>query len=201
MIYFFRWSGRQTDASAVVWRHMQLKWSIVLWWVGLGPHMRSTRVVSLQRVWHPVRFRHARPRAQCCRVRPKPGSSSVDVTYFLRLIFGTQLWLVCVVVLWIWVLCVLLSPPLPLCFFCDHHCKGERLQVMEIPRKREKDQGRKPWYSSWSLDHLKGVECNPRPLGRHNVEVGKCYLVEPQDKITCLVCCLLWLLCSHENVS
>jgi hypothetical protein len=25
------------------------------------------------------------------------------------------------------------------------------------------------------LDHLKGVECNPRPLGRHNVEVGKCY--------------------------
>jgi hypothetical protein len=24
------------------------------------------------------------------------------------------------------------------------------------------------------LDRLKGVECNPRPLGRHNVEVGKC---------------------------
>jgi hypothetical protein len=32
------------------------------------------------------------------------------------------------------------------------------------------------------LDHLKGVECNPRPLGRHNVEVGKCYLAEPRDK-------------------
>jgi hypothetical protein len=32
------------------------------------------------------------------------------------------------------------------------------------------------------LDHLKGVECNPCPLGRHNVEVGKCYLVEPRDK-------------------
>jgi hypothetical protein len=29
---------------------------------------------------------------------------------------------------------------------------------------------------------LKGVECNPRPLGRHNVEVGKCYLAEPRDK-------------------
>jgi hypothetical protein len=40
--------------------------------------------------------------------------------------------------------------------------------------KRDK-QRRTPWYSSWSLDHLKGVECNPRPLGRHNVEVGKCY--------------------------
>jgi hypothetical protein len=24
------------------------------------------------------------------------------------------------------------------------------------------------------LDRLKGVECNPRPLGRHNMEVGKC---------------------------
>jgi hypothetical protein len=32
------------------------------------------------------------------------------------------------------------------------------------------------------LDHLKGVECNPRPLGRHNVEVGKCHLAEPWDK-------------------
>jgi hypothetical protein len=38
------------------------------------------------------------------------------------------------------------------------------------------------WYSSCSLDHLKGVECNPRPLGHHNMEVGKCYLAEPQDK-------------------
>jgi hypothetical protein len=33
---------------------------------------------------------------------------------------------------------------------------------------------KKPWYSSGSLDRLKGVECNPRPLGRHNVEVGRC---------------------------
>jgi hypothetical protein len=35
--------------------------------------------------------------------------------------------------------CVCFSPPLLLCFLCDHHCKGERLQIMEIPRKREKD--------------------------------------------------------------
>jgi hypothetical protein len=41
---------------------------------------------------------------------------------------------------------------------------------------------KKSWYSSGSLDHLKGVECNPCPLGRHNVEVGKCYLAEPRDK-------------------
>jgi hypothetical protein len=44
---------------------------------------------------------------------------------------------------------VLLSPPLLPCFFCDHHCKGERLQVVEIPRKWEKVKERKKkWYSS-----------------------------------------------------
>jgi hypothetical protein len=34
-------------------------------------------------------------------------------------------------------LCVLL-PTLLLCFHCDLCCKGERLQLVEIPRKREK---------------------------------------------------------------
>jgi hypothetical protein len=34
--------------------------------------------------------------------------------------------------------CVLLIPTL-LCVFCDHHCKGKRLQLVEIPRKREND--------------------------------------------------------------
>jgi hypothetical protein len=34
------------------------------------------------------------------------------------------------------VLCVAF-PPLLLCFSCDQHCKGERLQLVEIPRKRE----------------------------------------------------------------
>jgi hypothetical protein len=29
-------------------------------------------------------------------------------------------------------------PPLLLCFYYDQHCKGERLQLVEIPRKREK---------------------------------------------------------------
>jgi hypothetical protein len=54
---------------------------------------------------------------------------------------------------------------------------------VEIPRKREEYSKRKRlWYSSRSLDHLKGGECSPRPLGRHNMEVGKCYLAEPRDK-------------------
>jgi hypothetical protein len=34
--------------------------------------------------------------------------------------------------------CVAL-PNLALCFLCDLSCKGERLQIVEIPRKREKD--------------------------------------------------------------
>jgi hypothetical protein len=67
--------------------------------------------------------------------------------------------------------CVLLFPPLHSCFFVIIICKGERLQVVEIPRKRDIVKERKTlWYSSGSLDHLKGVECNPRPLGCHNVE-------------------------------
>jgi hypothetical protein len=35
--------------------------------------------------------------------------------------------------------CVLLFPTLLLCVLCDQYCKGERLQLVEIPRKREKD--------------------------------------------------------------
>jgi hypothetical protein len=73
------------------------------------------------------------------------------------------------------------SPNLTLCFLCDLYCKVERLQIVEIPRKREDTLNEKTMVFK-SLDHLKGVECNPRPLGRHNVEVGKCYLAKPQDK-------------------
>jgi hypothetical protein len=47
--------------------------------------------------------------------------------------------LVCVGVLHFRVLCALLFPTLLLCVLCDQSCKGERLQLVEIPRKREKD--------------------------------------------------------------
>jgi hypothetical protein len=50
------------------------------------------------------------------------------------------------------VLCVLLSPPLLPYIFCDLHFKGERLQVVEIPRKREKDKERKN--RGIQVDHL-----------------------------------------------
>ena len=56
-------------------------------------------------------------------------------------------------------------------FFVNLKCNGERIQVVEIPRKRDiESQSKTLWYSSWSLDRLRGVDCNPRPLGRHNVE-------------------------------
>jgi hypothetical protein len=62
-------------------------------------------------------------------------------------------------------------PSLTPCLFVNFKCKGERLQVVEIPRERDKEkQSKTPWYSSGSLDRLRGVDCNPRPLGHHNVE-------------------------------
>ena len=68
-----------------------------------------------------------------------------------------------------------LLPSLTLVLHCDSYCKDERLQVVEIPCKRDIVKGEEiPWYSCGSLDRLRGVDCNPRPLGRHNVEVGKC---------------------------
>jgi hypothetical protein len=46
---------------------------------------------------------------------------------------------------------------------------------VEIPRERDIEKKSKTlWYSTGSLDRLRGVDCNPRPLGRHNMEVGKC---------------------------
>jgi hypothetical protein len=44
--------------------------------------------------------------------------------------------------------CVAL-PNLTLCFHCDLCCKGERLRLVEIPHKREKEISKeKLWYSS-----------------------------------------------------
>jgi hypothetical protein len=55
-------------------------------------------------------------------------------------------------------------PPLLLCFSWDQRCKGERLQFVEIPRKREKiAKEENSGTQSWSLDHLRGIECNPCP--------------------------------------
>jgi hypothetical protein len=97
------------------------------------------------------------------------------------LCFELKSWLVCVCC-GLNLACVAL-PSLLLCFLCDHNfvrARGSNLWRFLANGKNTQDK--RPWYSSRSLDHLKEVECNPRPSGRHNVEVGKCYLAEPQDK-------------------
>jgi hypothetical protein len=72
--------------------------------------------------------------------------SSVLVVNSLCFILSSSLDLCACVLLWI---CVCCFPPLLLCFHCDLCCKGERLQLVEIPRKREKEISKeKLWYSS-----------------------------------------------------
>jgi hypothetical protein len=61
--------------------------------------------------------------------------SSVLVVNSLCFILSSSLGLCACVLLRI---CVCCFPPLLLCFHCDLCCKGERLQLVEIPRKREK---------------------------------------------------------------
>jgi hypothetical protein len=60
--------------------------------------------------------------------------SSVLVVNSLCFIRAQVLACVCVLLR----ICVCCFPPLLLCFHFDICCKGERLQLMEIPRKREK---------------------------------------------------------------
>jgi hypothetical protein len=61
--------------------------------------------------------------------------SSVVVVNTLCFVSSSSLGL-CACVLRI---CVCCSPTLLLCILCDQYCKGERLQLVEIPRKREEN--------------------------------------------------------------
>jgi hypothetical protein len=125
--------------------------------------------------------------------------SSVRVVNSLCCALSSSLGL-CVCVCGLNLVCVVFLPLL-VCFLWSRLCKGERLQLVEIPRKREKTSKERLWYSNWSSDHVKGVECNPHPLGRHNVEVGKCYLAEPRDKNrVSLVLLLSVIACVRESL-
>jgi hypothetical protein len=64
--------------------------------------------------------------------------SSVRVVNSLCYVLSSSLGL-CACVCCGFVYCVCCSPSLTLVPFCDFYCKGERLQLVEIPRKREKD--------------------------------------------------------------
>jgi hypothetical protein len=72
--------------------------------------------------------------------------SSVLVVNSLCFILSSSLGLCVYVLLRI---CVCCFPPLLLCFHYDLCCKGKILQLVEIPRKREKEISKeKLWYSS-----------------------------------------------------
>jgi hypothetical protein len=102
-------------------------------------------------------------------------------------------------------LCVFLSSSLGLCACvgCGFVCVAPQpyscvFIVIFVVRARDsnlwrflangkKRKARKVVVFKLIIGSLKGVECNPRLLERHNVEVGKCYLAEPWDKIVCLL--------------
>ena len=72
------------------------------------------------------------------------------------------------------VLCVCFFPflTLMLCVVINFvRVRGSNLWRFLTNGKTTTTIRKKPWYSSGSLDHSRGVECNPHPLGRHNVEV------------------------------
>jgi hypothetical protein len=120
------------------------------------------------------------------------------------LCFKLKSWLVCVGVLR-FESCVRCFPLLTLVFLVIKTLEGQEAPTCGDSLQMGKDLKRKrPWYSSRSLDQLKGVECNPRPLGCH-MEVGKCYLVEPLDKnrvsLVLLFCdCLVRKSSLHSNL-
>jgi hypothetical protein len=59
---------------------------------------------------------------------------------------------------------VFLFRPLLLWFNCDKLCKGESLQIVEIPQKGKTwDKEENCGTQVWSLDHLRGIKCNPWP--------------------------------------
>jgi hypothetical protein len=63
--------------------------------------------------------------------------SSVWVVNSLRRVLSSSLGLCACVCYGLSLACVSF-PPLLLCFLCDHHCKGESLQLVEIPCRQEK---------------------------------------------------------------
>jgi hypothetical protein len=95
--------------------------------------------------------------------------------------FELKSWLVCVCAADLCVVCVALLV-LHLCLLCDLIIRARGSNFWRFLANGRKTIRKKVVVFKLIMDHLKGVECNPRPLGCHNVEVGKCHLAEPQDK-------------------
>jgi hypothetical protein len=94
------------------------------------------------------------------------------------------------------VLCELLIPPLLRASLWTSKCKGERLQVVEIPRERDKK--RKAKHRGIQVDHWITWEELSATLVRWDATTWSrqvLYLAEPRDKPLCpSVLILLWLL-------
>jgi hypothetical protein len=64
-----------------------------------------------------------------------------------------------------------LSPSINLCLDCDHFVRlRESQSCRDSSQTRTLEIRKNCGTQVWSLDHLRGIECNPRPLGCHNVE-------------------------------
>ena len=96
--------------------------------------------------------------------------------------FELKSWLMCVCVLQICVLCVLLLPTLLHAFFMIYIVRARDSDLWRFLANGNNTLKQKIMVFKLIIGSLERVECNPRPLGRHNVEVGKCYLAEPWDK-------------------
>jgi hypothetical protein len=69
---------------------------------------------------------------------------------------------------------VLLFPPLHPCFFVIIICKGERLQVVEIPRERDIVKERNTVVFKWIFGSLERGLVQPSSIGTPQRVVGKC---------------------------
>jgi hypothetical protein len=77
---------------------------------------------------------------------------------------------------------VLLSPTLLCAFFVISIVRARDSKLWRFLRNGKYTLKEKTMVFKLIIGSLERGECNPLPLGRHNVEVGKCYLAEPRDK-------------------
>jgi hypothetical protein len=88
--------------------------------------------------------------------------------------------------------CLIFLPPLLLWFTWDQLCKGERLQLVVISHKGKTwDKEENHGTQVWSLDHLRGVECNPWP--KEVTTMWSRHWPNHRIKSPCHLIYLLWL--------
>jgi hypothetical protein len=156
------WTGFTQFVSSLCWKKFLLAYSPPSRQLSLGAIKGTPRRME-QYTKHSLSILRlldsASTHLDCC----VSDLSSVWVVNSLHRVLSSSLGLYACVCCGLSLLCVVF-PPLLLCFLCDHHCTGERLQLVEIPRKREKTtEGDNCGTQSLSLDHLRGIECNPWP--------------------------------------